>query len=425
MNTLRVAWIGSIGDGGGVGGFGRDLLEEFIKRDVALTLFTLNDPEPQRELLGDARSVEFEHEAARWNWNRWYSRNHGSIYLSSLLARQAAHRRLIRRLVARHRETPFDAVVQFSQTEVLSMRKHLDELPPVIIFPCVHAAGELRWHRAESRLARQSESTFKHYAVRATLIYRTWIQRRDSKLVAGEVGMSRRFNELVRQDYGIAADRQSVVYQPISPRHLAATNNLRHEQRAGGKVELIFVGRIAIRKGIDLLVNLSHRLDDLADVCRISLVGGASFFSDYTAHLKRLNPRVAQYLGTRPHQEILKLFANSDIILVPSKYEPGGIVLPEAVATGCVAVVSDEVGGAEPLPESICVRFRSLDIGDFELKVRAMIAKVREQPHQLRNEARACAHQFCTPESSADDLETAIRSIIQSRPIVHERGDVH
>lgn len=394
--SLRIAWLGSAVDGGGVGGFGRDLLRGLLRLGQDVTLFTPENPKDQhRRLDADAAigggALHVEHEPLAWQWDRWYSGHHATIFFSSLIARSRLHGRLVKRLVAKHRENPFDAVVQFSQFELLSMKRRLRELPPVVLLPCVHAAGELEWHRKESAVARQSEARWKHVAIRANLAYRAAVQRRDAGRVSMVLGMSERFNELIRRDYGVPAARQAVVYQPAVDLDAGPGPAVRC-RAASDPVRLIFVGRIAVRKGIDQLVELSRRLSrDCLGRVTIEVVGGPSFWSNYTGELSKLTPEIGRHLGALPHHEILELMSRSDVLLVPSKYEPGGIVVAEAASQGCIPVVSNEVGSGEPLGDDVCEKFEAGDINEFESAVRRAIARVEREGMTLRHRVAAAA----------------------------------
>ena len=62
-------------------------------------------------------------------------------------------------------------------------------------------------------------------------------------------------------------------------------------------MRLLFVSRLAVRKGLDLVVGLSHRLSDLTGRVRIEIIGDKSLWSDYRALLSDLNPGVGVYRG--------------------------------------------------------------------------------------------------------------------------------
>lgn len=408
---MRIAWIGGAAPGGGVGGFGRMLVSGLLERGFDVTLFSYDPFEQLRELLGSASNLTIIHEPLRWEWNRWYSRHPIGVFLSSSVQRVAAYKRLVRRLVELNHQRAFDVVLQFSQTEIFNLADHLDELPPVLLLPCVHAAGELRWHRKESAFALRSEPWWRHRIVRANLAYRAALQRKTLAKVYGQIGMSRRFNELMQQDYGVRPERQAVVYQPMPPQSQSGT------VAPHRKVKLLYVGRISVRKGIDLLIELSHRLNDLKDQVELEIIGGPSFWSDYSKHLRHLNPAVAKYVGSKPHEQIISAMAQADLLLVPSQYEPGGIVVAEALSQGCRVVVSHEVGSAEPLSDTVCYRFPAGDMDAFERTCRAAVEQSMERRDVHRTMAvQEAINQFGL-DASIRQLMCALDAAAQRQPL--------
>ena len=234
-----------------------------------------------------------------WSWGRWYSRKAFLAFMSSTIVRARAYGRLCDLLIAQNAQSPYDCIFQLSQTELFKLGRHRNKLPPIIVYPCVHAAGELRWHRRESADARQSEGVFMHYISRLFLIYRSAVQKRELRKPALILGMSRRFNQLLSQDYGIDPRRQAVLYHPI---RTATETVFRAKQYAhppaSRPVRILYVARISVRKGVEQIIELSHRLDDLYGQIQIDVIGDRTQWSSYVAHLKKLNPRTSRYLGS-------------------------------------------------------------------------------------------------------------------------------
>lgn len=412
---LKIAWIGSPSEGGGVGGFCLQLLQALNSSPVDLTVFSICEPEAFEFLFRNDRSIPRHFPIPlNWSWERWYSRNHLSVFLSSFWARRRAYSQLVKALVVEHSQRPFDVVLQFSQSEIFEAENLLESLPPFIIFPCVHAAGELQWHRSESDLALRSESRFKHWCIRAVLTRRARLQARTYKRVYGVIGMSRRFNELVRQDYGVDARDQSVVYQPLP----SSASGVPSANRAPtDKIRVIFVGRISVRKGIEMLVELSHRIDDLADQVEIVVVGDRSFWSDYTGLLKDLNPAIVRVMGSLPHSRVLDEMLGSQILIVPSHYEPGGIVVAEGLAAGCVVIASDEVGSAEVIDLPICHKYPHADIQALEDVFRKAVKDVQDRGSELRELAASIAQQIFAPEITKSQLLSILHDAAGKRRI--------
>jgi glycosyltransferase involved in cell wall biosynthesis len=411
---LRIAWIGSPSEGGGVGGFCRQLLQGLNRSPVDLTVFSICEPaEFDRFFRSEGKTPRHVPTRLNWSWNRWYSRNHLSVFLSSFCARRRAYSDLIRAIVRENRRRPFDVIVQFSQSEIFEAASHLKTLPPFIIFPCVHAAGELFWHRAESAIALRSESRMKHWCVRAVTARRAKLQASTYRKVYGVIGMSERFNELVRKDYGVDTRDQAVVYQPL-PSVTKSSESYRH---GGDRIRVVFVGRISVRKGIEMLVELSRRVSDLRDQVEILIIGDRSFWSDYSALLGDFDAGFVRVLGALPHDQVMKELAASDILIVPSHYEPGGIVVAEGLSSGCLVIASNEVGSAELLEPPVCLKYPHADLNGLENVFREAIRQVHEGGLELRRLAQATAANVFAPEKTQTQLLNVLISAAKGRRI--------
>ncbi|EMI15578.1 Glycosyl transferase, group 1 domain protein [Rhodopirellula maiorica SM1] len=414
--NLKIAWIGSPSSGGGVGGFCRQLVSGLVASGEEVTLFA---QQPEADLLKtigcEQGDIEVVSRIVSWEWRRWYSSNDTMSFVSSFWKRRRAYRELINDLVTHHSQSPFDVIVQFSQIELFNMKRHLKSLPPLVLFPCVHAAGELRWHRSESKYALQSEKRLRHYLIRANLMHRARLQKSCCQAVHGIIGMSDRFNQLVAQDYGVNSINQAVVFQPFDePDHSTMQMQVGIQSQ---KIKLLFVGRVSVRKGIEMLVELSHRLDDLHHQLEIEVIGSGSLWSDYTKHLKELNPRVAHFSGSLQNTEVKSRMSQAHALLVPSHYEPGGIVVAEALSHGCAVIVSDEVGSAEPLSGPACHKFPAGDLSAFENEVRKFVKDAIEDPSSIRHNASELAKSCFSPEATIDRLRMALRQAAEQKPI--------
>lgn len=420
QRCLRIAWIGTPTPGGGVGGFCRQLVEGLASTEHEVVVFAQGDKEVEKRLGWEPRKVEFVYAPIDWDWGRWYSRSDITVFISSFWARMRSYNKLIQILEKVHREQPFDVAIQFSQTELFSTRKRLRYLPPLILFPCVHAAGELHFHKKEKQLSARCESRLKYWLVNLNLRQRSYLQKRAYSVVYGVVGMSRRFNEWVRKDYGIASENQAVVYQPI-PEAIDLPKDLdcavAPTDSKSDRIRLLYVGRVSVRKGVEMLVELSHRIDDLSGKVELVILGAHSSWSNYVPLLKGLNPRVGKFIGHLPHAETLEEMRKADFLLVPSHYEPGGIVVAEAMRMGCAVLASNEVGSAENLPESVCCRFPAGNIDEFERIVRDAVRKKLCGEATGRSEVIRQSNQWFSLERSINKLTAICRRAADRKPI--------
>jgi glycosyltransferase involved in cell wall biosynthesis len=408
---LRVAWFGSVGTAGGGVGAGTLLLSSLAERGVEVDVFYAGAVE---DFPGDLAARPNVHVVARdpgWRYDRWYSREPMLAFVTSMALRVRAHLRLLRAFAARHRAAPYDVAFQWSQLELLLPRGRIARLPPLVVHPCTHAAGELRWHRRESAYALGSEGRLRHYLTRAYLAVRAAVQRREVRKPAMIVGPSEVFLGHLRDDYELDGVPTRVLRHPVR------VDRFRPAERdgAGRPLTLLFVARMSVRKGLELVVELSHRLADLAGEVRIELAGGATMWSDYRRHLAELNPATATYLGELGGEAIAERYRAADVLLVPSRYEPGSLVVGEALACGLPVVVSDEVGPGEVLPSSCCRVFPSGDAAAFEAAVRQLVAEMREDPAPLRRAAREQACALFAPDVIGEQLHALLAEAAGAR----------
>lgn len=110
---------------------------------------------------------------------------------------------------------------------------------------------------------------------------------------------------------------------------------------------LAISGRLDIQKGLDLLLTTLDFILEELKVQFIALGPGDNKYRDFFLDLEKRYPkRVGTHLManfTLPR----KIFAGADIILMPSRYEPGGIVALEAMRYGCIPLVRATGGLAD------------------------------------------------------------------------------
>jgi glycosyltransferase involved in cell wall biosynthesis len=342
-----------------------------------------------------------------WEWDRWYSRSRLGAVVTGQAARLWAQRRLVRRLL--ESGVKYDLIYQFSQFESPWSRATARRLPPIVVHPEVHAAGELLWHRRERDLSRICEPARTRMTVRGILTARAALQRRTASTVDAFIAPSATFAQDIATDYGIDPSRVHVIPNPID---LGRFSPASHERDPKTALDLVYVSRIAVRKGVELVVGLSQRLDDLAGTVRIRVVGDGAMFSDYRPLLRGLNPAVAEYVGPRTATELATLYRTSSVLLQPSHYEPFALTVGEALASGVPVVASSTVGAAEGIDPRVCRVFAVGELDAFEAKVRDLVGELRDGGHgRLSTLARSEAERRFAPTRIADQLVTAFDDV--------------
>jgi glycosyltransferase involved in cell wall biosynthesis len=399
---LRVAWIGPAPtEGHGAAYVATHVLRGLAREVGELDCYVATSEDELPETLRAEPGIRFFCDPSGWKWGRWYSRTALTSFATGQLARAVAQARLASLAARRHAEQPYDLLYQFSQIELGWVRRLRRRLPPIVLHPGVHAAGELRWHQLERELALRGESRPRHMAVRAMLKLRSRAQRRDMRLARSVIAISRRFAEHMGRDYGLPMDRFQVVPNPID---LDRFRPPPPGSSADGPLTILYLSRIAVRKGVEMVVALSHRLSDLSGQVRILVVGERTLWSDYTPLLDDLNEEVATYYGDAT-AEVPDLYRSAAFLIQPSHYEPFALTVAEALASGVPVVASDEVGAVEGVDPRVCRVFPAGDLDEFESTVREMVATLAEaRGRELGELARAEAERLFAPDVVASEL---------------------
>ena len=122
---------------------------------------------------------------------------------------------------------------------------------------------------------------------------------------------------------------------------------------SGGKLSVLFVGRLEPRKGIlDLFSAIPLVLDEMPDVefwiagRDGDAPGGGSYSEWFAKRCERRSEyaRKVRFLGEVSRQELERLYASCDVFCAPSTFESFGLIYLEAMAHG-KPVVACRVGG--------------------------------------------------------------------------------
>jgi glycosyltransferase involved in cell wall biosynthesis len=280
----------------------------------------------------------------------------------------------------------------------------------------VHAEGERRWHARESRLARQTEPRVQTLIVSQVLRTRAHVQRRIARRASMIIAASPQFSRELAGDYGIDPDRLRVVPNPVDTDRFRPPSTPRAR---GAALTLLYVSRFSVRKGLELVVELSHRLNDLAGQVRVLVVGYPSPWSNYSGLLDGLNPAVGRVHGLAAPSTMAEIYRTGDALIQPSHYEPFGLSVAEALASGLPVVASRCVGAAAGVDDRCCLTFETGSIDGFEHAVRLLIKQLGEDGAAgLHAHARAEAERLFAPTRVAGELYGAlghVRAPLQSR----------
>jgi glycosyltransferase involved in cell wall biosynthesis len=386
------------------------ILEQLARCGVQVDCYlTATDNRQQVEAVTQLPGAEVILVESVWRWKRWYSQHPLTAMVTGLGTQALGRRKLTSLLVERHALDSYDAVYQFSTIEVFGRRKDRTKLPPMVFHPSVHAAGELRWMRNERDLSWRCEGWVRPRLVMAWFSLRSRRQRRDIQRAVIVLALSASFGRHLVNDYGIEPSCIRIAPNPID---LIGFGPLPATDVSTKRFEIAIVGRISVRKGLELVVQLSHRLRDLSGTVHMEIVGNPSQWSNYRRLLDTIDQTVASYNGSLSHDDLQKWLPKCDLLLQTAKYEPFGLTVGEALASGVPVVVTTEVGAGEEVSKGCCIRVPPGDLDALEGAVREMVARLRSTAGtEMRAGARSEAERLWSAASVTRPVLAALLQV--------------
>jgi glycogen(starch) synthase len=144
----------------------------------------------------------------------------------------------------------------------------------------------------------------------------------------------------------------------------------RHRPEIPRDKELVYLGRLVSDKGVDTLIHALLQLKRWGLSPQLTVIGSGS--EEKSLRQLARNLRVDEqinFVGSKQPKEISRLLNGHQILVVPSRMpEPFGIVVLEAIASGCV-IVASRAGG---LPDAVGKCGITYEIGDLQALTNAL-----------------------------------------------------
>ena len=146
-------------------------------------------------------------------------------------------------------------------------------------------------------------------------------------------------SEFAAETYRAAGVRSDKLF-PI-PLGTDLSNLARSDKVPEDVCRFVFVGSLMRRKSVDLILDIFEQFLRDGIPARLTLIGGASEID----LAKRANgiPGVT-HLQFIPQPALFEEILKHDVLLLPSRFDSFGMVIPEAMSVGVPALVSDRVG---------------------------------------------------------------------------------
>jgi glycosyltransferase involved in cell wall biosynthesis len=225
------------------------------------------------------------------------------------------------------------------------------------------------------------------------------------------------------QSYGVRGDRIFVGCQaatlPLDYRPAAVVAKREAESCRIGDPVILFVGRLVKEKNVSLLLRAFAEMRDDAENCTLRVVGDGTAREALEEEAKALGvDKGVVFVGPKSGDKLYAEYLAASCLVLPSRTEPWGLVVNEALAFGCPAVVSDKCGCAPDLVREgdTGFVFRSDD-------VRALIDALRRALAMMRNDETTSRR--CIEFASNYTPDLAAQRIIDGLERTIEREKTH
>jgi glycogen(starch) synthase len=189
-----------------------------------------------------------------------------------------------------------------------------------------------------------------------------WIANRAEGVIACSAYM----REHIADIYGLEEGRIAVIPNGIDPSELVPVDDLdtlRARFAAPEERLVLLVGRLVYEKGFQLALEALPGLIERVGNVRFIVAGSGTAEQELREQASRLGlDDHGTFVGWIGDDVLHSLYRIADLTVVPSIYEPFGLVALEAMASGCPCLVADTGGLREVVPnDDVGLRFRSRD----------------------------------------------------------------
>ncbi|UFX83179.1 glycosyltransferase family 4 protein [Candidatus Absconditicoccus praedator] len=136
----------------------------------------------------------------------------------------------------------------------------------------------------------------------------------------------------------------TILYNGVDCNFYKPDNNTKNLENT---TNILFVGRLIQRKGLDYLLEAFKNLSSKYDKLKLYIAGDGPKKEEYNEYIKinNLSENVV-FLGNLPKDTLLQIYQKSHIFVLPSLNEALGNVTQEALACG-IPIITTKTGAAE------------------------------------------------------------------------------
>ena len=184
------------------------------------------------------------------------------------------------------------------------------------------------------------------------------IERRGMEAADKVVAVSELTRNIVINKYGIDPSKVIAVHNAVD---FSGRENLEIQRGVKDKI-VTFLGRITFQKGPEYFIDAAAKVLKRTDNVRFVMAGSGDMMNRAIRQVARLGiSDHFHFTGFLRGADVQKMFALSDVYIMPSVSEPFGISPLEAMRSNVPSIISFQSGVAEILKYAFKVNFWDVD----------------------------------------------------------------
>ena len=187
-----------------------------------------------------------------------------------------------------------------------------------------------------------------------------WLEQHAYASADGVIAVSEQMKTDVIEAYGVAPEKVVVVHNAVARHEVGrcylVPQRIRHEKR------VLFLGRVTFQKGPEYFMEAARLVLQKIPNVRFFMAGSGDMLPALIRRAGQLRMgRRFHFAGFLRGQDVDRMFALSDLYVMPSVSEPFGISPLEAMQVGTPSIISYQSGCAEILTHVIKTDYWDID----------------------------------------------------------------
>jgi glycogen(starch) synthase len=221
-----------------------------------------------------------------------------------------------------------------------------------------------------------------------------WLVHRSDAVIT----CSRTMRDEVSRLFDVQDARLSVVPNGVDAARWRANPAARRAARArhDGAPLIVFAGRLVHEKGLQSLLDAVRPLRETHPGLRLVVAGTGRREAELRARARRLRiARCVDWLGFLAEDELAALLGVAGVVVVPSLYEPFGIVALETAAAHAPLVVAETGGLSDLVTDGVATAsFAPGDVDGLVAAVRSVLADPAATRRAIRRADRVIRRDY-------------------------------